>query len=114
MLEDRVAGCSVSVDDVVGGALAVRHLTATGHRTFAYVSGPSHLQQVRDRREGALLALAEAGLPASALRQPAVTLGAKAAELLLEESGDRAAGHRHERVVLQPELVVRRSTLAGP
>ncbi|MFF6772331.1 LacI family DNA-binding transcriptional regulator [Streptomyces sp. NPDC012637] len=182
------AGCSVSVDDVVGGSLAIRHLTATGHRTFAYVSGPSHLQQVRDRREGALLALAEAGLPASALReisverldvasgrdagsrllglpdrptavfcandllalgvlqalytagvrvpddmaivgyddiefaaaatvpltsvrQPAVTLGARAAELLLEETGDQAEDHRHEHLVLQPELVVRRSSL---
>ncbi|MEU4063919.1 LacI family DNA-binding transcriptional regulator [Streptomyces wedmorensis] len=194
VLVDRVAGedagCSVSVDDVVGGSLAIRHLTATGHRSFAYVSGPSHLQQVRDRREGALLALAEAGLPASALqelpaerldvasgrdagsrllglsprptavfcandllalgvlqalyaanvrvpedmaivgyddiefaaaatvpltsvRQPALTLGAKAAELLLEETGDQASDHRHEHVVLQPELVVRRSTLAG-
>ncbi|MFF5970304.1 LacI family DNA-binding transcriptional regulator [Streptomyces sp. NPDC012769] len=182
------AGCSVSVDDVVGGSLAIRHLTSTGHRAFAYVSGPSHLQQVRDRREGALLALAEAGLPASALqevsverldvasgrdagsrllglptrptavfcandllalgvlqalyaagvrvpedmaivgyddiefaaaatvpltsvRQPAVTLGARAAELLLEETGDRAEHHRHEHLVLQPELVVRRSSL---
>ncbi|MER5202040.1 LacI family DNA-binding transcriptional regulator [Streptomyces sp. NPDC002825] len=195
VLVDRVAGddeagCSVSVDDVVGGSLAIRHLVATGHRSFAYVSGPAHLQQVRDRREGALLALAEAGLPASALReipterldvasgrdagsrllgladrptavfcandllalgvlqalyaagvrvpedmaivgyddiefaaaatvpltsvrQPALTLGAKAAELLLEETGEQAADHRHEHVVLQPELVVRRSTLAA-
>ncbi|MER5712972.1 LacI family DNA-binding transcriptional regulator [Streptomyces sp. NPDC002122] len=194
VLVDRVAGdgagCSVSVDDVVGGSLAIRHLTAAGHRSFAYVSGPPHLQQIRDRREGALLALAEAGLPASALRelpaerldvasgrdagarllglserptavfcandllalgvlqalyaagvrvpddmaivgyddiefaaaatvpltsvrQPALTLGARAAELLLEETGDRADEHRHEHVVLQPELVVRRSSLAG-
>ncbi|MEU5217019.1 LacI family DNA-binding transcriptional regulator [Streptomyces sp. NPDC020807] len=196
VLVDRVAGdgtggsgCSVSVDDVVGGSLAVRHLLATGHRSFAYVSGPPHLQQIRDRREGALLALAEAGLPASALRelpadrldvasgrdagarllgladrptavfcandllalgvlqslyaagvrvpedmaivgyddiefaaaatvpltsvrQPALTLGAKAADLLLAETGDKADDHRHEHVVLQPELVVRRSTLA--
>lgn len=192
VLVDRVGGdaggCSVSVDDVVGGSLAIRHLVATGHRTFAYVSGPAHLQQVRDRREGALLALAEAGLPATALRelpaerldvasgrdagsrllgladrptavfcandllalgvlqalyaagvrvpedmaivgyddiefaaaatvpltsvrQPALTLGARAAELLLEETGEAAADHRHQQVVLQPELVVRRSTL---
>ncbi|MFB7591666.1 LacI family DNA-binding transcriptional regulator [Streptomyces sp. NPDC056169] len=194
VLVDRVAGdgggCSVSVDDVVGGSLAIRHLAAAGHRSFAYVSGPPHLQQIRDRREGALLALAEAGLPASALRelpaerldvasgrdagarllglserptavfcandllalgvlqalyaagvrvpedmaivgyddiefaaaatvpltsvrQPALTLGARAAELLLEETGERADEHRHEHVVLQPELVVRRSSLAA-
>ncbi|WP_309054402.1 LacI family DNA-binding transcriptional regulator [Streptomyces sp.] len=194
VLVDRVAGdgtgCSVSVDDVTGGSLAVRHLAAAGHRSFAYVSGPAHLQQVRDRREGALLALAEAGLPATVLqelpaerldvacgrdagarllglperptavfcandllalgvlqslyaagvrvpedmaivgyddiefaaaatvpltsvRQPALTLGARAAALLLAETGEHADDHRHEHVVLQPELVVRRSTLAS-
>lgn len=52
-------------------------------------------------------------MPLTSVRQPALTLGAKAAELLLEETGERAADHRHAHVVLQPELVVRRSTLAG-
>lgn len=70
---DRVTGdeegCSVSVDDVAGGALAVRHLLAAGHRSVAYISGPPHLQQVQDRREGALAALAEAGLSAESLRE---------------------------------------------
>lgn len=61
-------GCSVSVDDVNGGALAVRHLLGRGCRDIAYVSGPMHLAQCQDRREGALLALAEAGLPPGALR----------------------------------------------
>ncbi|WP_327358956.1 LacI family DNA-binding transcriptional regulator [Streptomyces sp. NBC_01304] len=73
VLVDRVAEgateCSVSVDDVAGGALAVRHLVETGHRSLAYVSGPPHLNQVRDRREGALAALRQAGLPAEALRE---------------------------------------------
>ncbi|MFF9340426.1 MULTISPECIES: LacI family DNA-binding transcriptional regulator [unclassified Streptomyces] len=193
VLVDRVAAdedaCSVSVDDVVGGSLAVRHLTAAGHRSIAYVSGPAHLQQVRDRREGALIALAEAGLPADALqevpaerldvaagrdagarllglstrptavfcandllalgvlqslyaagvrvpddmaivgyddiefaaaatvpltsvRQPALTIGSIAAGLLLQETGENAHLHEHERVILQPELVVRQSSLA--
>ncbi|MEV1026697.1 LacI family DNA-binding transcriptional regulator [Streptomyces sp. NPDC050264] len=188
---DRVAGdeegCSVSVDDVSGGALAIRHLIAGGHRSLAYVSGPAHLKQVQDRREGALKALAEAGLPGETLRelpterldvaagrdagarllglaqrptavfcandllalgvlqslyaagvkvpddmsivgyddiefaaaatvpltsvrQPALTLGAIAAELLLQETGERAAEHRHQHVVLRPELVVRGSS----
>ncbi|MEV0320332.1 substrate-binding domain-containing protein, partial [Streptomyces sp. NPDC050659] len=192
VLVDRVAEgateCSVSVDDVQGGALAVRHLLDSGHRSVAYVSGPPGLNQVRDRREGALQALAEADLPASALRelpterldvaagrdagarflglaerptavfcandllalgvlqamyaagvrvpediaivgyddiefaaaavvpltsvrQPAVTMGAMAAELLLEETEGATPGHEHRRVVLQPELVVRRSSL---
>ncbi|WP_398656572.1 LacI family DNA-binding transcriptional regulator [Streptomyces kanamyceticus] len=73
VLVDRVAEgtteCSVSVDDVLGGGLAVRHLVDTGHRSIAYVSGPPELKQVRDRRVGALRALAEAGLPASVLRE---------------------------------------------
>lgn len=63
---DRVVpsteGCSVSVDDVTGGALAMRHLLAQGHTDIAYVSGPLHLAQCRDRRAGALLALEEAGV----------------------------------------------------
>ncbi|MYX19173.1 LacI family DNA-binding transcriptional regulator, partial [Streptomyces sp. SID8380] len=50
-------GCAVGVDDVAGGALAVRHLLAGGHRDLAYVSGPAHLRQVGDRRTGALRAL---------------------------------------------------------
>ncbi len=191
VLVDRVsqdaAGCSVSVDDVVGGRLAVQHLLSVGHRSIVYVGGPGELQQVRDRRAGALTALAEAGLPAEALtevsaerldvaagrdagarllglsprptavfcandllalgvlqalfaarvsvpeqmaivgyddiefaaaaavpltsvRQPAVAMGRLAAELLLEETS-AAEGHEHRQVVLQPELVVRGSSL---
>ncbi|MFI6878917.1 LacI family DNA-binding transcriptional regulator [Streptomyces sp. NPDC050400] len=188
---DRVAGdeegCSVAVDDVSGGALAIRHLLTGGHRSLAFVSGPPHLRQVQDRREGALKALAEAGLPATLLRelpterldvaagrdagarllgladrptavfcandllalgvlqalytagirvpedmsivgyddiefaaaatvpltsvrQPALTLGTIAADLLLQETGERASAHRHQHVVLRPELVVRGSS----
>ncbi|AXG82056.1 LacI family DNA-binding transcriptional regulator [Streptomyces paludis] len=191
---DRVVpsadGCSVSVDDVNGGALAVRHLLRRGSRDIAYVSGPMHLTQCQNRRDGALRALAEVGLPPAALRhveaarldvtagrdagarllgmaprptavfcandllalgvlqtlyhagvrvpedialvgyddiefaaaaavpltsvrQPARRLGGAAADLLIEETGDDAAAHRHRRIVLQPELVVRASTLAG-
>jgi LacI family transcriptional regulator len=180
-------GCSVSVDDVLGGTLAVRHLLAQGHTQVAYVSGPMGLQQCQDRREGALAALAGAGLPAEALRhveaerldvtagraagaellamsprptavfcandllalgvlqvlfsagvrvpddmalvgyddiefaaaaavpltsvrQPAMRMGREAAELLLEETGENAGLHRHQRIVLEPELVVRESS----
>ncbi len=194
VLVDRVADgadeCSVSVDDVAGAALAIRHLLSAGHRSIAYISGPPHLQQIRDRRQGAAQALAEAGLPATALheipterldvaagrdagarllglperptavfcandllalgllqalfaagvsvpdemaivgyddiefaaaatvpltsvRQPAVTMGAMAAEMLLQETGASPGEHEHRHVVLQPELVVRRSSLTG-
>jgi len=182
-------GCSVSVDDVEGGALAARHLLDQGHRALAYVSGPMRLAQCRDRRTGALSALREAGVGESALRhveverldvaggrdagarllgmspcptavfcandllalgvlqalyaagvsvpggvalvgyddiefaaaaavpltsvrRPAFRMGRTAAELLIEETGEAAEAHRHRRIVLRPELVVRGSSLA--
>jgi LacI family transcriptional regulator len=193
VLVDRVTsadeGCSVSVDDVVGGELAVRHLAHAGHTQIAYVSGPSSLAQCQDRLSGAVKAVATAGLPASALtvievdqmnvgsgrdagsrllglarrptavfcvndlvalgvlqamftagvrvpedmsivgyddiefaaaaavpltsvRQPAFRMGQSAAELLIEETADNVPRHQHRRVVFQPELVVRNSSLA--
>ncbi|MFE2378377.1 LacI family DNA-binding transcriptional regulator [Streptomyces sp. NPDC059398] len=193
VLVDRVASggasCAVSVDDVHGGTLAVRHLVAAGHRSIAFVTGPPELRQIQDRRKGALAALDEAGLPPEALveistgrldvaagrdagarlvglaprptavfcvndllalgvlqslyaagvrvpqdmaivgyddiefaaaaavpltsvRQPAVLMGRMAAELLLEEAGYAGEGeHLHRGVMLQPELVVRASSI---
>jgi LacI family transcriptional regulator len=179
------------VDDVTGGRLAVEHLIAQGHRRIAYISGPQHLQQIRDRRTGALAAITTAGLPPETLhelptgpmtiaagrdaaarllgladrptavfcandllalgleqalyaagvkvpeevaivgyddiefasavavpltsvRQPAAEMGRLAAQLLLAEAealGDATSGHEHQAVVLQPELVVRTSSL---
>jgi LacI family transcriptional regulator len=60
--------CSVAVDDVLGGDLAVSHLLDAGHERIAYASGPPTLRQVADRREGALRALARAGRPAEDLQ----------------------------------------------
>jgi len=48
--------CSVSVDDVEGGRLAVQHLLDQGHTAIAVIGGPETLQQVADRRLGAELA----------------------------------------------------------
>ena len=59
--------CSVSVDDVTGGRLAVTHLVETGHRRIAFVGGPASLPQVADRARGAHEALAAAKLPADGL-----------------------------------------------
>ncbi|MFI1393573.1 LacI family DNA-binding transcriptional regulator [Streptomyces sp. NPDC020681] len=189
---DRVVpsaeACSVSVDDVAGGALAGRHLVDQGHEQIVYVTGPLHLAQCQDRRTGLLRVLGDAGLPEDRLRvleekrldvasgrdagarllgmsprptavfcandllalgvlqalfaagvsvpgeialvgyddiefasaaavpltsvrQPAARMGRLAAELLIEETGEDAADHRHQRIVLQPELVVRGSSL---
>jgi LacI family transcriptional regulator len=49
--------CSVSVDDVLGGDLAVSHLLAVGHERIAFVGGPMSIRQVADRRDGAVRAL---------------------------------------------------------
>jgi LacI family transcriptional regulator len=53
--------CSVSVDDVLGGRVAVEHLLELGHERIAFVGGPHTLGQVRDRLAGARSALTEAG-----------------------------------------------------
>ncbi|MGW0912484.1 LacI family DNA-binding transcriptional regulator [Streptomyces sp. NPDC002784] len=179
--------CSVGIDDVAGGRAAVHHLLRQGHRSIGYVSGPDRLQQVRDRRRGAAIAVSLAGLPATVLRdlpcpaltvsagkdaghrilglaqrptavfcandllalgvlqalyeaglrvpddiavmgyddiefaasavvpltsvrRPAVALGREAGRLLLQDTAE-GSGHEHAHVVLQPELVVRRSTM---
>lgn len=54
--------CTVSVDDVLGGRLAIEHLVDRGHRRVAFVGGPDSLGQVRERLEGASEAWQDAGL----------------------------------------------------
>ena len=53
-----------------------------------------------------------AAVPLTSVRQPREELGRTAAQLLLAEATD--AAHLHQRVLFQPELVARASTLAGP
>ncbi len=54
--------CSVSVDDRTGGALAIEHLLATGHRDIIMVNGaPDRLYQARERYAGAVDAMTAAG-----------------------------------------------------
>ncbi len=55
--------CSVAVDDVLGGRLAIEHLIDQGHTRVAFIGGPSTLGQVRERHAGAREAWSEAGLP---------------------------------------------------
>lgn len=53
--------CSVAVDDVRGGELAMTHLLDQGHRRIAFVHGPLTIRQCSDRRRGVLRALRSAG-----------------------------------------------------
>jgi LacI family transcriptional regulator len=52
--------CSATVDDVRGGELAAGHLFDLGHRTVAFVNGPSSIRQCGDRRKGAQKAMRRA------------------------------------------------------
>ncbi|MEW9531465.1 LacI family DNA-binding transcriptional regulator [Microbispora sp. NPDC049125] len=178
--------CSVAVNDVAGGSMAVAHLLGRGARRLAYVSGPLSIRQCQDRLAGARQAVRQAGLdpavaltelslPAlnarygqqaaaellgsglpdavfcandllalgllrgllqagvrvpddvaligyddidfaaasavslSSIRQPTHRLGRIATRLLLDEC-DNPAGHVHQQIMFQPELVVREST----
>jgi LacI family transcriptional regulator len=58
---DSFSGCTVAVDDELGGRLAVEHLLERGHERIAYVGGPSRIGQVRDRLKGARAAMTDAG-----------------------------------------------------
>jgi len=60
--------CSVAVDDVLGGELALTHLLETGHERIAFVGGPMSVQQVRDRYQGARQAVARSDRPAELVR----------------------------------------------
>lgn len=81
--------CSVSVDDVLGGWLAVNHLVERGHRRIAFIGGAMNIGQVRERLEGARAAWAEADLP------PDDLVVIETADLSIREglaAGERLAG----------------------
>jgi DNA-binding LacI/PurR family transcriptional regulator len=52
---------SVSVDQVAGARLAVRHLLELGHKTVWHIAGPSDWLEARDRIEGWRQTLSDAG-----------------------------------------------------
>ncbi len=64
---DPTAWCSVAVDDVEGGDLAVTHLWELGHRRIAFVGGPHSIPQVADRHRGVLRSLERVGAAADTL-----------------------------------------------
>jgi LacI family transcriptional regulator len=65
VLVDRRSGrsnrCSVAVNDVMGGRVAVEHLLERGHRRIAFVGGPFSISQVSDRHAGSQAAVAAGG-----------------------------------------------------
>ena len=61
VLVDRDANtgelCSVTVDDVKGGSIAISHLIEGGHRRILFINGPNSIRQCRDRRAGVDVAI---------------------------------------------------------
>lgn len=84
----RADECSVRVDYLAGGEMAVRHLLGQGHRRIAYVTTPLDVEPNRDRHRGALRALRAAGLSEDVVvpiiePRPTPSFGARAASRLL-------------------------------
>jgi LacI family transcriptional regulator len=59
--------CSIAVDDVAGGAVAVAHLLELGHRRIAFIGGTMRAVCVSDRLLGARQAMIAAGRDPDAL-----------------------------------------------
>jgi DNA-binding LacI/PurR family transcriptional regulator len=53
---------TVSIDNVLGGRQAAEHLISLGRTRIAHLSGPLEWREARDRRDGWLCALRDAGL----------------------------------------------------
>ena len=82
---------SVSVDDVAGGRLAVRHLLETGRRRLAFAGGPFDIRQVSDRHAGARAAVdAHPGASLEVLELTALTVveGRRVGEAILARPVD--------------------------
>ncbi|GGL94235.1 LacI family transcriptional regulator [Streptomyces fumigatiscleroticus] len=80
-------GCSVSVDDVAGGRIAVQHLLDRGARDILVVNGESGIRQCADRYQGARQAVRSrrgARLRQVAAEEMTVAYGAKIADQLGE------------------------------
>ncbi|QYJ03027.1 LacI family transcriptional regulator [Nocardioides panacisoli] len=83
---------SVSVDDHLGGTLAARHLLDAGRRHLAFIGGPAHLTQVRDRWAATQEAVAGVtGATAELVETDAMeaTAGRRAVEALWERPADQ-------------------------
>ena len=72
---------SISVDNVAGAQLCVRHLIGRGYRRIGIITGGLTLQTARDRLEGYKAALREAGIEPDP-------------ELILEGNFRQASGYR--------------------
>jgi LacI family transcriptional regulator len=135
VLVDRVTseGCSVSVDGVAGGRMAGASGRDAGRGLLTLSRVPTAVFCANDLLAlGVLQAMyaaevsvpaemaivgyddielaAAAAVPLTSVHQPSAEMGQTAAELLVDEVTAGTGQHRHRRVVLEPELVVRESS----
>lgn len=78
--------CSVSVDDVHGGRIAIEYLSELGHQNIAWVAGPESIPQVADRGIGVAKAAKAGGLNIETIRVPLMNSaqGEEAAKSILK------------------------------
>lgn len=89
LLDREIKGrkqCSVSVDDVHGGQIAIEYLAGLGHKNIAWVCGPESIPQVADRGAGVVKAAKVAGSKIETIRVSLMnaTNGEEAARKILE------------------------------
>lgn len=88
LLDREIKGdghCSVSVDDIHGGRIAIEYLVESGHHNIAWVAGPESIPQVADRGIGVAKAAKSAGLDIETIRVPLMNSaqGEEAAKAIL-------------------------------
>ena len=89
LLDREIKGrkqCSVSVDDVHGGQIAIEYLAGLGHKNIAWVCGPESIPQVADRGAGVTKAAKVAGAKIETIRVSLMNAakGEEAAKRILE------------------------------
>jgi LacI family transcriptional regulator len=89
LLDREIKGrkqCSVSVDDVHGGQIAIEYLAGLGHTHIAWVCGPDSIPQVADRGAGVSKAAKVAGAKIETIHVSLMnaTKGEEAARKILE------------------------------
>jgi LacI family transcriptional regulator len=107
ILVDRAAAssdyCSVSMDDVGGGRLAVEHLLELKGKGITLVNGDLSIPQCQDRRDGARAALTAAGADPDSLVE--ISIGELSFDAGFEAGGRIAAEGAPRRIFCVNDLV---------
>lgn len=100
---ETAGGSSVSVDDVAGGEIAVRHLAGLGRRRIGVVVSRQDLRQVADRLRGARRAAEEAGAEVEVIEAEDLTV--LAGRMAGEQIVARSAAERPDAVFCVNDLL---------